>query len=118
MGKENEKFSVSYTLDGSQDQSNKIKDKIEKLREIDQAQTAKTFAEYGTEEDFERWKKQEKLEQQANINHQGMLQGWDASMSSPREYLHNFLLQAKHAGCNVDNYIEVEIKKMINELER
>lgn len=37
---------------------------------------------------------------------------------NPREYLHNFLLQAKHAGCNVDHYIDEEIKRMLNELIR
>ena len=37
---------------------------------------------------------------------------------NPREYLHRFLIETKLAGCNVDSYIDAEIKKMLNELER
>jgi hypothetical protein len=49
---------------------------------------------------------------------QAQIQGYHTGYSSPREYLHNFLLQAQNAGCNVESYIRDEIDKMLVELKR
>jgi len=65
-------------------------------------------------------KRQDQMEFQAQFD---TMQGqsfnpYQRQEQSPREYLQSYLLQAKQVGCNVDNYIDAEIKKMLNELER
>jgi len=51
-------------------------------------------------------------------NSQAEIQGYHTGYSSPREYLHNFLLQAQSAGANVGSYIDEEIKLLLAELKR
>jgi hypothetical protein len=48
---------------------------------------------------------------------QGVLGGWGMKIGN-REYLHQFLIKAMHAGCNVEGYIKDEIDTMLVELRR
>jgi virulence-associated protein VagC len=69
------------------------------------------------EKTIENYKSEQKqCEMESNFNYsQGAIGRYEPS---PREYLHNFLLQAMHAGCDVSKYINAEINKMLAELER